>query len=120
MSCAPEPLTVRPSAPETVDRAEVVALDHAGAVVGRATLSRLYGSRAELALALVPSASVALALIDAMEREARTRGLARLELDAGAASERILAALRRWRPVTEERRGHRLHLTWPTTTRLNS
>jgi sulfide:quinone oxidoreductase len=41
MSCAPQPLTVRPSAPETVDRAEVVALDRSGAVVGRATLSRL-------------------------------------------------------------------------------
>src|SRR3954447_22922611 len=120
MSCAPEPLTVRPSAPETVDRAEVVALDRSGAVVGRATLSRLYGSRGELALDLAPSTSVALALVDAIEREARTRGLARLELEATAASERVLAALRRWRPVSDERRGLRPYLTWPTTTLVNS
>lgn len=115
MSCAQEPLTVRPSSPETLDRAQIVALDHVGAVVGRATLSRLYGSRAELVLELAPNTTIALALVDAIEREARTRGLARLELAASAASTRVLAALRRWRPVTDERRGDRLHLTWPTT-----
>ena len=119
MSAVPDPLTIRPSGPETVDRAEVVALDHAGAVVGRATLSRLYGSRGELALTLAPTTGVALTLVDAMEREALTRGLARLELDASAASERVLAALRGWRPVTEERRGYRIHLTWPTTQDVN-
>jgi hypothetical protein len=115
MSAVPDPLTIRPSGPETVDRAEVVALDAIGAVVGRATLCRLYGSRGELAFDHAPSTSVALALVDAIEREAHTRGLARLELDATAASERVLAALRRWRDVSDERRGFRPYLTWPTT-----
>jgi hypothetical protein len=115
MSVVADPLTIRPSGAETVDRAEVVALDVIGTVVGRATLCRLYGSRGELTFEHAPSTSVALALVDAIEREAHTRGLARLELDATAASERVVAALRRWRPVTDERRGHRLHLTWPTT-----
>jgi hypothetical protein len=120
MSAVPDPLTVRPSGPETVDRAEVVALDAAGAVVGRATLSRLYGSRGELALALAPSTSVALALIGAIEREALTRGLGRLELEATAASERVVAALRGWRHVSDERRGLRPYLTWPTTPEVSS
>jgi hypothetical protein len=115
MSAAPDPLTVRPSGPETLDRAEVVVLDAIGAVVGRATLSRLYGSRGELDIELAPTTTVALALVDAMEREARTRGLARLELSAAAASERVLAVLRRWRTVNHETRGARSYLTWPTT-----
>jgi hypothetical protein len=115
MSAVPEPLTVRPSGPDTVDRAAVVALDGAGAVAGRATLSRLYGSRGELSFERAPTTAVALALVDAMEREARVRGLARLELDATAASERVVAALRRWREVNDELRGFRLYLTWPTT-----
>jgi hypothetical protein len=120
MSAMPDPLTVRPSGPETVDRAEVVALDTVGAVVGRATLSRLYGSRGELGFENAPTTTVALALVDAIEREARTRGLARLELDATAASDRVIAALRRWRDVTDERRGFRLYLTWPTTPQVSS
>ena len=116
----PDPLTVRPSGPETVDRAEVVALDAVGAVVGRATLSRLYGSRGELAFEDAPSTTVALALVDAIEREARTRGLARLELDASTASERVVAALRRWRDVSDERHGFRRCLTWPTIPQASS
>jgi hypothetical protein len=120
MSAAPEPLTVRASGPESLDRVEVVALDAIGSVVGHATLSRLYGSRAELELALAPTTTVALALVDAMEREAHARGLSRLELDATAPSERVLAALRRWRAVSDERRGRRPYLTWPTTPRANS
>jgi hypothetical protein len=119
MSAVPDPLTVRPSGPETVDRAEVVALDAVGAVVGRATLSRLYGSRGELEFELAPNMTVALALVDAMDRAARTRGLARLELDLTAASERVVAALRRWRDVSDERRGLRPYLTWPTTPQVN-
>jgi hypothetical protein len=115
MSAMPDPLTVRPAGPETVDRAEVVALDTVGAVVGRATLSRLYGSRGEFGFENAPTTTVALALVDAIEREARTRGLARLELDATAASDRVIAALRRWRDVTDERRGVRRYLTWHTT-----
>jgi hypothetical protein len=115
MSAVPDPLTVRPSGPETVDRAEVVALDATGAIVGRATLSRLYGSRGELAFEHAPTTTVALALVDAMEREARTRGLARLELEATSASERVVATLRRWRDVSDELRGIRVYLTWPTT-----
>jgi hypothetical protein len=115
MSAVPDPLTVRPSGPETIDRAEVVALDAIGAIVGRATLSRLYGSRGELAFEHAPTTTVALALVDAVEGEARTRGLSRLELDATAASERVVAALRRWRDVSDERRGLRSYLTWPTT-----
>lgn len=115
MSAVPDPLTVRPSGPETIDRAEVVALDAIGAVVGRATLSRLYGSRGELAFEHLSTTTVALALVDAVEGEARTRGLARLEVDATAASERVVAALRRWRDVSDERRGLRPYLTWPTT-----
>jgi hypothetical protein len=115
MSAVPEPVTVHPSGPDTVDRAEVAALDAAGAVVGRASLSRLYGSRGELSFDEAPTTAVALALVDAIEREARTRGLARLELDATAASERVVAAMRRWRDVNDELRGFRLYLTWPTT-----
>jgi hypothetical protein len=115
MSAVPSPLTVQPSGPETLDRAAVVVLDAIGAVVGRATLARLYGSRGEIEVELAPTDTVALALIDAMEREARTRGLACLELDAGAASERVAAALRRWRTVSCEIRGVRPYLTWPTT-----
>jgi hypothetical protein len=108
-------MIVRPTGPETIDRSAVVAVDGVGAVVGRATLSRLYGSRGELELELAPNTTVALALVDAIEREAHTRGLARLELDASNASERVVAALRRWRPVSDERRGLRPYLTWPTT-----
>jgi hypothetical protein len=116
---ATDPLSVRRSGRETLDRAEVVAIDAIGAVVGRAALSRLYGSRAALELELAPTTTVALALVGSMEGEALARGLGRLELDASGASPGVVAALRRRRPVTDERRGHRLHLTWPTTPRGN-
>jgi hypothetical protein len=115
MSAVPDSLAVHPSGTETIDRAEVIALDRGGAVVGRATLWRLYGSRGELDLELAPTTAVALALVDAIENAASSRGLARLELDANGASERVIAALRRWRAVSDERRGLRLFLTWPTT-----
>jgi hypothetical protein len=118
MSAMPDTLTVHPAAPVTVDRAEVVALDAVGAVVGRATLRRLYGSRAELTIEDAPTTSVALALVDAMEREAQLRGLARLELAMAAGSERVIAALRRWRDVTTESRGRHAYLTWPTTPKV--
>ena len=83
MSALPDPVVVRPSGPETLDRAAVVAVDGDGSIVGRATLSRLYGPRAEIHLELAPTTTITLALIDALEREARTRRLVRLELDAG-------------------------------------
>ena len=41
--------------------------------------------------------------------------LLRLELDASELSDATVEALRRWRPVTEERRASHLYLTWPTT-----
>ena len=84
MSAAPDPLLVRASDPETLDRAAVVAVDANGSIVGRATLARLYGLRAEIQLELAPSTTITLALIDALEREARRRRLVRLELDAAA------------------------------------
>ena len=115
MSAAPSPVLVRSSEPETLDRAAVVAVDGNGAIVGRATLSRLYGMRAEIHLALAPSTTIALALVDALEREARRRGLVRLELDAVPLSDSLVAAVRRWRPVADEIRTSHLYLTWPTT-----
>ena len=115
MSAAPDPLFVRTSDPETLDGAAVVAVDADGSIVGRATLSRLYGLRAEIQLELAPVPTITLALIDALEREAHTRMLLRLELDASELSDATVEALRRWRPVTEERRASHLYLTWPTT-----
>ena len=115
MSAAPDPVVVRPSEPETLDHAAVVAVDGDGSIVGRATLSRLYGLRAEIQLELAPSTTITLALIDALEREARKRRLVRLELDAAALSDSTVAALRRWRPVADERRASHLYLTWSTT-----
>ena len=115
MSAVAHPVLVRSSEPETLDRAAVVALDGNGAIVGRASLSRLYGMRAEIHLELAPSTTVALALIDALEREARMRGLVRLELDPVAVSDSTVAALRRWRPVAHKLRASRTHLTWSTT-----
>jgi hypothetical protein len=115
MSAAPNPVLVRSSEPETLDRAAVVAVDGNGAIVGRATLSRLYGMRAEIHLALAPSTAIALALVDALEREARRRGLVRLELDAVPLSDSLVAAVRRRRPVADETRMSHLFLTWPTT-----
>ena len=115
MSAVPHPVLVRSSEPETLDRAAVVALDGNDSIVGRASLSRLYGMRAEIHLELAPSTSVTLALIDALEREARKRGLVRLELDAVLLSDSTLAALRRWRPIVGEVRASHTYLTWSTT-----
>src|SRR4051794_13124421 len=115
MSAAANRVVVRSSEPETVDRATVVALDGHGSIVGRASLSRLYGMRAEIQLELAPTTTVALALIDALEREARKRGLERLELDAVVLSDSTVTALRRWRPITDELRASNTYLTWSTT-----
>ena len=115
MSAVPHPVLVRSSEPETLDRAAVVAVDGNGSIVGRASLSRLYGMRAEIHLELAPSTSVTLALIDALEREARKRGLQRLELDAVLLSDSTVAALRRWRPIVCEVRASHTYLTWSTT-----
>jgi hypothetical protein len=115
MSAVLDPVVVRPSEPETLDRAAVVAVDGGGSIVGRATLSRLYGLRAEIQLELARSATVALVLVDALEREAHNRRIVRLELDAAHLPEPVVAAIRRWRPVTDERRATHLYLTWPTT-----
>jgi hypothetical protein len=115
MSTVPDPLVVRPSEPETLDHAAVVAVDGDGSIVGRAALSRLYGFRAEIQLELAPSTTIALALVDALEREARKRGLVRVELDAVPLSDSLVAAVRRWRPVADEIRASHLYLTWPTT-----
>ena len=115
MSVLSEPLSVRLADPETLDRAAVVAVDTNGTIVGRATLSRLYGLRAEIELDLAPSTTIALALVDALEREARKRRLSRLEVDASGLSESVVVALRRWRPVAAELRATHLYLTWPTT-----
>jgi hypothetical protein len=115
MSAVPDPIVVRPSDPERVDHAAVVAVDGSGSIVGRATLSRLYGFRAEIELELAPSTTIALALVDGLEREARKRGLVRLELDADPLPDALVAAVRRWRPVADELRTSHLYLTWPTT-----
>jgi hypothetical protein len=115
MSAVPDPVVVRAADPETVDHAAVVAVDRDGSIVGRATLSRLYGLHAEIHLDLAPTATIALALIDALEREARMRRLVRLELDADGLSDSIVGALRRWRSVADELRASHLYLTWPTT-----
>jgi hypothetical protein len=115
MSALSDPVAVRLSDPETLDHAAVVALGADGSIVGRATLSRLYGLRAEIQLELAPSTTVALALVDALEREARKRRIVRLEVDAVGLSESVVAALRRWRPVAAELRSTHLYLTWPTT-----
>jgi hypothetical protein len=115
MSVVPGSVVVRSSDPETVDHAAVVAVDDSGSIIGRAALSRLYGFRAEIQLDFAPSTTIALALVDALEREARKRGLVRVELDANAQSDALVAAIRRWRPVADEIRASHLYLTWPTT-----
>jgi hypothetical protein len=115
MSAGPDLVLVRSSEPETLDRAAVVAVDEDGTVVGHATLSRLYGLRAEIQLGLAPSTTIALALVDALEREARRRGLLRVELDVVALSDSLVGAVRRRRPVADEIRTSHLFLTWPTT-----
>jgi len=120
MSAAADPLVVRPTGPELLDRAEVVAIDAIGAIVGRASLERLYGSRGALELELAPTTTVALALVDSMERQARARGLAQLELDPGHASPRVVAALHHSRDVSDEPRGSRVYLTWSTNPKVSS
>jgi hypothetical protein len=115
VSALPDPIVVRPSGPGTLDRAAVVAVDDDGSIVGRATLSRLYGPRAEIHLELAPTTTITLALIDALEREARTRRIARLELEADAVTQSTVAALRSWRPVADELRATHAYLTWSTT-----
>jgi hypothetical protein len=115
MSAVPDPVAVRPSEPESIDDAAVVAVDRDDSIVGRATLSRLYGLRAEIRLELAPTTTVALALIAALEREARKRRLVRLELDAAALSDATVVALRRWRSVANELRASQLYLTWSPT-----
>jgi|SRR5512132_1985603 hypothetical protein len=115
MSAVPEPVVVRAAEPETLDHAVVVAVDRDGSIVGRATLSRLYGLRAEIQIELAPTTTIALALIDGLEREARKRRLVRLEVDALALPDATAAVLRRWRPIADERRGPYAYLTWPAT-----
>jgi hypothetical protein len=115
MSAVPDPVLVRSSEPETLDRAAVVAVDGNGSIVGRATLSRLYGMRAELHLEHAPTTTITLALIDALEREARKRGLERLELEAVVLSDSTVAAVRRWRSIADEVRASHTYLTWSTT-----
>jgi hypothetical protein len=115
MSAVPEPAFVRPSEPDTLDRAAVVAIDRDGSIVGRATFSRLYGLRAEVHLELAPTTAIALALIDALEREARKRRIVRLEIDASTVSDSTVTTLRLWRPLTDEIRASHRYLTWSTT-----
>lgn len=110
-----ERIVVRPSQPHTLDRAAAVAADGDGSVVGRATLSRLYGLRAKIELELTASDAVTIALIDALEQEARQRRLVRLELAARSVSLAIADALRQGRDATDERRGDLPYLTWSTT-----
>jgi hypothetical protein len=114
-----ERIAVRPSQPETLDRAAVVAVDGDSSIVGRATPSRLYGLRAEIEVELTTSDAVTIALIDALEQEARRRRLVRLELAARSVSGAIADAVRQGRDAADERRGDLPYLTWPTTP-LNS
>jgi hypothetical protein len=115
VSAQSDSAAIRLAVPETLDHATVVAVGRDGSIVGRASLSRLYGLRAEIRLELADSTTVALALVDALEREARKRRIARVEVDAATLSESVLGALRRWRPVAAELRAAHLYLTWPTT-----
>jgi len=116
----PDAVLVRASDPATADHASAVALGADGAIVGRATLSRLYGARGELQLELAPTTAIALALIDTLEDGARARGLAQLELDPEHVATGTVEALLRSRPTHERRRGTHLHLTWPTTQALET
>jgi hypothetical protein len=115
MSAGPDPLLVRPSGPGTLDRMSFVAVDGPETIVGRATLSRMYGSRGELQLELARTGTVALALVEAIERAARERGFAQLELNASQTSERLVAAVRHARTTREEQFGSDVWMTWPTT-----
>jgi hypothetical protein len=114
MSAGPDPLQVRPSRTATLDGTSFVAFDGGGTIVGRATLSRMYGARGELQLELARTGTVALALVEAVERAARERGLARLALNVSQTSDRLVAALRHTRP-TREQFGNDVWMSWPTT-----
>jgi hypothetical protein len=115
MAAVAKQIVIRASEPTTLDRAAVAAVDGDGWIVGRATLSRLYGLRAEIQLEMASSDAVALALIDALEQEARMRRLVRLELAARSVSRAVAGALRHTRPVSDELRRDLPYLTWPTT-----
>ena len=100
---------------ESPDGAVAVAL--AGDdVVGRATLTRLYGARAELVLDSPGGDGVNERLLEALEGAAGEHNLRRLELDVGTAPPDFVAAVRRTRLTREEHRGEQVRLTWPTTT----
>lgn len=115
-------LSRRPGDPDSVDDVTLVATAPDGTILGEATVSRLYGARGELLLLLhgepvrLPAVTdVAAALIDEIERAARSRGLTRLELDASTADRiAVMAVLEHAR-----RRDARLQLSWPTTTPVN-
>jgi hypothetical protein len=115
MSAVADRILVRLTEPQTLDRAAASAVDGGGSVVGRATLSRLYGLRAEIELDLATSDAVAIALIDALEREARRRRLVRLELASRSVSRSVATAVRHSRHASEERRRDLPYLTWSTT-----
>jgi hypothetical protein len=119
-SRSPDAVHVRASDPATADHASVVALGTDGIIVGRASMSRLYGARGALHLELAPTTAIALALIDTLEADARARGLAQLELDPEHVPTGTVQALRRSRRTHERRRGTHLHLTWPTTQPLET
>jgi hypothetical protein len=115
MAAVANEIVIRASEPTTLDCAAVAAVDGDGWIVGRATLSRLYGLRAEIQLDLASSDAVTLALIDALEQEACRRRLVRLELPARSVSPAVAGALWRTRPVSDARRRDVPYLTWPTT-----
>jgi hypothetical protein len=115
MAPVAQQIVIRESEPTTLDRTAVVAVDGEGWVVGRATLSRLYGLRAEIQLELASSDALAIALIDALEQEARRRRLVRLELASRSVSRAVAGAIRHDRHVSDERRRDLPYLTWPTT-----
>lgn len=115
MAAVANQIAIRAAEPTTIDRAAVAAIDEGGCIVGRATLSRLYGLRAEIQLELASSDTVAIALIDALEQEARRRQLVRLELPAHSVSRAVAGALRQTRAVSDARRRDEPYLTWPTT-----
>jgi hypothetical protein len=116
LSATADVLRLRPGDAANVDWASVIAVDGDDVVVGRATLSRLYGARGEIGLELVPGPAVALRLIESVEHLALERGMQRVELDGSTVSAPLLAAVRASRPTRDEQRGTHVHVTWPTTT----
>jgi hypothetical protein len=89
-----------------------VAASEGGTIVGQVVLSRLYGPRAELTVAVDGREAVAERLLEAAEEAALDRGISRLEIDAAGAPAAFILALAT-RSVREERRGDDLYLTWP-------